>query len=80
MEEEIFNATGCEMTIHEDGRVTVKRPEIGSMIHVNTGAGSTRMIVHSYESNHICCDNDGIEACVCLTKNGNILIWKDITE
>jgi len=78
--EEIFNATGCEMTINEDGRITVKRPEIGSMIHVNTGAGSTRMVVDSYEGNHICCDNDGIEACVCLTRNGNILIWKDITE
>ena len=80
MENEIINATGYKMTVHENGKITVNRPEIGSIIDVNIGAGSTRMVVDSYEGNHLCCDNDGIEACVCLTKNGNILIWKDITE
>jgi hypothetical protein len=80
MEEELFNATGCELIIGDNGKISVKRPEIGSMIHVNTGSSSTGMIVHSYEGNHICCDNDGVEACVCLTKNGDVLIWKDITE
>jgi len=80
MEKEIHNGTGCEMVIKENGKPSVKPPEIGSMIHVNIGAGSERMIVAYYEGNHIMCDNDGIEACVALTMNGNVLIWKDITE
>jgi hypothetical protein len=78
--EELFNATGCDLILKENGKPSVKRPEIGSWIHVNTGACSKKMLVNSYEGNHICCDDDGIEACVCLTIQNNALIWKDITE
>ena len=78
---EIYNSTGCEIFTKKNGKLSVKSPEIGSMINVFNDVGlSQRMIVVAHEGNHICCDNDGFEACVALKLNGDVLLWRDITE
>jgi hypothetical protein len=83
MLKEVHNATGCKLTKCdlENRKFAIARPGIGSMIEVNDGTGlSKRMIVDSYFGNKIICDNDGVEACVALVLNGDVLIWRDITE
>lgn len=81
MLKEVHNATGCKLIKNENNKYKVERPKIGSMIEVHGDSGlSERMIVDSYFENYIICDNDGVEVCVALTLNGDVLIWRDITE
>jgi hypothetical protein len=79
-EKEIFNATGYPMWKDEAGKCHVKRPEIGDIISVNTGAGSDKMRVDYFQDGYIFCECDGIERTIALRVRDNVLLFVDVTD
>ena len=76
----LMNCTGYEAYLKENGKNGLKGMKVGDQIEVSTYMGSSRVIVDYFKDNHIFCDNDGVEMCVALKKDGDRLIFIDRTE
>lgn len=77
---ELVNATGYELKWNENGKIVVVGLRPGQIISVNTGYKGEKMLVDSIERGYIFCDHDGIEKTVRLSRIGDTILFKDVTE
>lgn len=77
---ELTNATGYELKLNENGKITVVGLRPGQIISVNTGWHAEKMLVVSIDRGYISCDNDGIERTVMLSKIGDVILFRDVTD